>query len=325
MSEDRHPHRPASRIPVRLDIERLRACSRLDPRRALLAVVIDWLVIAAAVGLALRLDHALVTALAVIVIGGRQHALTVIAHDAVHFRFLANRRLNDWVGDLLAAWPVFISVAMFRMIHGPHHRYTGEPGDGNRRSWRTHTPDGRLRRPWVFPKTPAGLVVTLARRAMLVTGAYWIVRGLIAPFVVRRPVHELLARTAYYALAAWLFTTLELWPEFLLLWVLPYCTWHMLIQYARLICEHSGRIGTEPGFTLTRSTLPGPLGRALVLPHHIGYHIGHHWFPSVPWYHLPELHAALREDPAFAAHANVQRSVLASLAQCLQRQPPERS
>jgi fatty acid desaturase len=317
MSADlRHPHRPSAPIPVQIDVERLRECSRIDQPRALLTLLGDWLIIATAIFAALRLDHPLVTALAIVVIGARQHALTVIVHDAAHFRFLANRRLNDWVADLFAAWPVFISVRLFRLVHGPHHRFTGEPGDGNRRGWRTHDEDGQLRPAWVFPKTPLGLVATLVRRALLVAGVIWILRGLLAPFVLRRPIPELLARIAYYGGVAWLTTVLGLWPELLLFWILPCCTWHMFVQYTRLICEHSGRIGDQPGFTLTRSTLPSPLGRLLVLPHHIGYHIEHHWFPSVPWYRLPDLHAALRADPAFAA-ANVQRSVLGSLRQCV--------
>jgi fatty acid desaturase len=319
MSDDasEHPHRPAARIPVRLSVARLRELSHIDRGRALLAVLVDWLIIIAAIAIAVLVDHLLVTALAVLVIGARQHALTVITHDAAHFRFLNNHHLNDWLGDLLAAWPVFISVRLFRIPHGPHHRFIGEDGDGNRRAWRTHTADGQLRREWTYPKSRLGLIATLLRRAALLTGVFWIVRGLIAPFVLRRPAVELLARTAYYVLAVVALTMVDLWPEFLTLWILPHCTWHMAAQYTRLICEHSGRIGAQPGFELTRSTTPGALGRFFVLPHNIGYHLEHHWYPSVPWYNLPQLREALREDPEFLAHANIQHSVRASLRQCL--------
>ncbi len=98
---------------------------------------------------------------------------------------------------------------------------------------------------------------------------------------------------------------------------MPYCTWHIAAQYTRLVCEHSGAIAEHPDFARTRSTMPGWLGRLLVLPHHIGYHLEHHWYPSVPWYNLPRLHRALQRDPAFREHANGQRSVLASLRQCV--------
>jgi fatty acid desaturase len=302
---------------VHVPIATLRALSRIDVPRTLATVALDWLVIAGAIALALGLDHPAATVLAVLVIGGRQHALTVLAHDAVHQRFLPNRRLNDWLGDLLVAWPVFISVCAFRTVHGPHHRFTGEDGDGNRRAWRTHHADGRLTREWTYPKSALGLARTLLRRAAVLTGAFWIVRGLVAPFVLRRPAIELVARLGYFAIVAWVVTWQQWWHEVLVLWLLPYCTWHIFVQYVRLVCEHSGAIAEHPDFARTRSTMPGPLGRLLVLPHHIGHHIEHHWYPSVPWYNLPRLHMALRRDPSFRRHANVQRSVLASLRQCV--------
>jgi fatty acid desaturase len=313
---EEHPDRPHGGVAVHVPIATLRALSRIDVPRALTTVALDWLVIATAITLALRLDHVAVTILAILVIGGRQHALAVIVHDAVHHRFLPDRRLNDWVAELLVAWPIFLSVRAFRTVHGPHHRFTGEAGDGNRRAWRTHRPDGRLTAEWTYPKTPLGLARTLLRRAAVLTGVFWIIRGLVAPFVLRRPPLELLARTAYFVLAAWILTRHAWWHEALVLWLLPYCTWHMAAQYARLVCEHSGSIAEHPAFARTRTTMPGPLGRFFVLPHHIGYHIEHHWYPSVPWYNLPRLHRALRRDATFREHANVQRSVLASLRQC---------
>lgn len=314
-----HPHRPDAGAPLPLPITTLRELSRIDVGRALGTVVLDWLVIALAIGTALRLDHLAVTILAVLVIGARQHALTVIAHDAVHYRFLPQRGLNDWLGDVLVAWPVFLSVRAFRTVHGPHHRFLGEEGDGNRRAWRTHHADGRLTREWTYPKTPLGLAGTVLRRAAVITGVLWIVRGLVAPFVLRRPAVELLARVVYFAVVVGLLAWQQLWHEALVLWIVPYCTWHIAAQYTRLICEHSGAIGEHPHFARTRSTMPGWLGRFFVLPHHIGHHLEHHWYPSVPWYQLPRLHLALQREPLFRHHANVQRSVTASLRQCVRR------
>ncbi len=214
---EEHPDRPHGGVPVHLPIATLRALSRIDVPRALATVVLDWLVIAAAIGVALRFDHPAVTTLAVLVIGGRQHALTVIAHDAVHHRFLPDRRLNDWLGDLLVAWPVFLSVRAFRTVHGPHHRFTGEAGDGNRRAWHTHHADGRLTREWTYPKSALGLVRKLLRRAAVVTGVFWILRGLLAPFVLRFPAVELVVRVAYFAVAAFVASWYGWWHEVLLL------------------------------------------------------------------------------------------------------------
>ncbi len=35
------------------------------------------------------------------------------------------------------------------------------------------------------------------------------------------------------------------------------------------------------------------LGRALLFPHHVNYHLEHHLYPAVPHYHLPRLHRLL--------------------------------
>jgi fatty acid desaturase len=54
-----------------------------------------------------------------------------------------------------------------------------------------------------------------------------------------------------------------------------------------------------------------------ILPCNVGYHLEHHWYPSVPFYRLPELHQALVERQGFRQHAVVRRSVLTSLRECV--------
>src|SRR5207244_1504837 len=145
----------------------------------------------------------------------------------------------------------------------------------------------RLRSEWIYPKSPAAIALLLARRTLLLTGLWWIARGLLSSIRVREPAWMIALRYAFFVAAAAALTALGGWRGFLLYWVVPYCTWHMTIQYARLICEHSAVDSDDPAYRVTRSTLPGPAGRALVLPRHIGYHLAHHLYPSVPFYRLP--------------------------------------
>jgi fatty acid desaturase len=114
-------------------------------------------------------------------------------------------------------------------------------------------------------------------------------------------------------------TRFGLWLEFAMYWVLPYCTWHVAAQYIRLVCEHSAVRSDDPRYGKTRTTIPGPLARFFILPRNIGYHLEHHWYPSVPFYNLPALHARLLERPPFREHAQHTGSILASLAQCIVR------
>ena len=89
---------------------------------------------------------------------------------------------------------------------------------------------------------------------------------------------------AFYAAFAALFTWQGWWLDFLLLWIVPYCTWHIVVQYIRLIAEHSAIESSDSAFGDTRTTIPTLWESLLILPHSIGYHFEHHWYPSVPFY-----------------------------------------
>ena len=67
---------------------------------------------------------------------------------------------------------------------------------------------------------------------------------------------------------------------------------------------------------MTRTTIPTRLESLFILPRNIGYHIEHHWYPSVPFYRLPELHDRLLQVPGYRLSANIKRSVFHSLAEC---------
>lgn len=314
---DEHPHDLEVGTPDRLPSQVVRQLSVLSPGRALLAVAVEWAAIALAIAAFEMTPAPWVYALyipLVIFIGARQHALTVIGHDASHHRFLPGRFLNDGLADLLLQWPMFISVVGFRKFHGAHHRFLGEERDGNRFLWKTHTAEGQLSPEWVYPKTRLQLAGTLVRRAFFFTGLWWMVRGLLGVFVVRSSWANVAARLAYYGAFAALFTWRGWWLDFGLLWLVPFCTWHMAIQYMRLISEHSAVRSADEAFAQTRTTIPRWWEALLILPRNIGYHLEHHWYPSVPFYNLPALHSALMENARFRDNVVLSRSILSSLA-----------
>lgn len=312
----RHPHDLKAGRPERLPTATLRELSKLNPWRALGAVAMEWAGVAAAIA-AFKLTPEpwawLVYVPVVMFIGARQHAMTVIGHDASHYRFLPGKRLNDALGDALLQWPVFISVVGFRKFHGTHHRHLNAPDDGNRFLWKTHNADGSLAPEWRYPKSRGALALKLLRRAFFFTGLRWILRGVLGGFIVRKSWANVFARLLYYAAFAALFTWQGWWLDFLLLWIVPFCTWHIAAQYMRLVAEHSAIDSPDPAFGDTRTTIPTLWESLLILPRNIGYHIEHHWFPSVPFYNLPKLHAHLMERPRFRDNAVISRSLMGSL------------
>jgi len=164
------------------------------------------------------------------------------------------------------------------------------------------------------------LALVLLRRAFFFTGMFWIVRGVVGSFLIPSPHWMLVAKLAFYSGVAGALTVFDAWGGFLLYWLVPFCTWQILVQYVRIICEHSAVESDEEEYSITRTTIPTWLESIFILPRNVGYHLEHHWYPSVPFYRLPELHQQLMAREGFQTHAVVKRSVFASLGECIKPQ-----
>ena len=312
-----HPHNTARTVPERLPAARIKELSQLKPRIAVLWTLGEWAAIGAAITLCTYFWNPLLYVFAVVFIGARQHTLLILGHDASHYRTLPTRWQNDLFANIFLMWPTFASVEGFRKFHGTHHQYTSLPDDGNRHIWYTHDAAGDLAPDWRFPKTRFGLAVVLLRRAAFSTGLFWIVRGLVGSTLMPSPNWMRAARFGFYAVVVATLSYLGLWFQFLLFWIVPFCTWHIAAQYIRLICEHSAVQSDEEEYAITRTTIPTLLERIFILPCNVGYHLEHHWYPSVPFYHLPELHRALMERHGFRQNAVIRHSVFTSLGECV--------
>src|SRR6476620_12634613 len=92
-----HPHNTSRTIPERLPAVTIKELSALEPARALEATAGEWVSIAAAIALCWIFWHPAVYLIAVMLIGARQHALIILAHDASHYRYLPTRWQNEFV------------------------------------------------------------------------------------------------------------------------------------------------------------------------------------------------------------------------------------
>lgn len=313
-----HPHDYDGEVPDRLPPATVRELSRLDPAHAALAIVVEWSAIVAAVALCEALGGGWLYPLTVIFIGARQHALVVLGHDAVHYRLLPIRWLNDAVANLLLWWPCAATNEVFRQSHGAHHRYLGTDRDGNIALWRLRGPDGRPTREWTYPKTPAQLVAKILWRGCGLTGAAMVLVGLLRPLRRVGPVYGLV-RLAVLGAVASAFAAAGRLDLLAYYWLVPLTTWFVASNYIRLICEHSQVRSDHPLYALTRTTLPSWFDLLFIVPRNISYHYEHHIYPSVPFYNLPALHAAMQRLPGYRAHAHVTRGVWRALAECTRR------
>ena len=97
-----------------LDTEILQDLSRRTALPWLRDAVLDWTVIAGALFVAHAFSNPLTWLLALLVIGNRQHALAILGHDGTHFTLSHDRKLNDFLTNLLAFWPIGLTVSGYR-------------------------------------------------------------------------------------------------------------------------------------------------------------------------------------------------------------------
>ena len=112
-----------------LDAAKLKNLQQLESWKTISVLLLDWLVIAAAIGLSEYSASWIVYLAAILCIAGRQHAIASLIHEFSHYRFVLDKKLNDRVGDLLAAWPLLVTVDSYRQNHLQHHQFANTERD----------------------------------------------------------------------------------------------------------------------------------------------------------------------------------------------------
>jgi fatty acid desaturase len=282
--------------------ERLAELTKLSPWRSSAAVVLTFATLAVALGLAWTQFTWWLVVPAVVLIGIQQHALFVLAHDAAHYRLFETRWLNDAVGRFVGTIGG-VSMMSYRVIHRLHHNALYSEVD----------PDIALH--GGYPRGKAYLLKKLARDLAGLTArktfAYFFGNPAInattqqaqRPLDDTSPALREAARRDRWGVVAFhvgapVVALAVGGPvalvKFLVLWTLPLATVLQPILRLRAICEHGAVTDLGSPLTAARTNLVGPLGRLLLFPHHVNYHVEHHLFPAVPHYRLPELHEELK-------------------------------
>jgi fatty acid desaturase len=102
---------------------------RPRPFRWLAAASLDWSFILGAMIGAHWLHHPIGYVAALMVIGNRQHALSLLYHDGGHRLISKKAWLNDFLTIALAGLPLGIPLRGYRDFHFKHHRRVGTDED----------------------------------------------------------------------------------------------------------------------------------------------------------------------------------------------------
>jgi fatty acid desaturase len=297
--------------PIKLSKEELLRLSRLNPFLSVYHIVLEWALIIAAALLCQRFWNPVLYAAVIVFIGARQHALLILMHDGTHFRLFPNRYLNDWIAELLLAWPHLATMRTYRYNHLAHHNYTNSQNDPD---WTRKQGNPE----WLFPQSPLCLIRMFIRDLSGIGGINLIRLG--ASFPTPDSARSKLfahARRAYYLVALTIIAWTSTWEAVLLYWVVPYFTWLIFIMRIRSIAEHFALPGGAAAYGHTRTMRIGILERLLLAPKNVNYHLEHHFFPSVPFFRLPQLHSLLLSKREFAAAAHISDSYLSLWRECV--------
>jgi fatty acid desaturase len=283
--------------------ELIRELTRRSSWRATAAVLEDFVVLAAAIVLALAYwPNPLVLVPAILIIGTRQHALFVITHDAAHYLLYEQRWLNDLVGRLCAMLQG-LSMCTYRVIHRLHHNNLYGALDPDT-ALHGGYPRGRMYLVRKLLKDLSGVTAWktyayfLGGAPALNTATNLAVRPLDDTSVKLRAearsdrnmvIGLHLALLVAFAASGYL-------VQYLVLWVLPLATVVQAILRLRAIAEHGATTDFSSPLTAARTNLGPAWLRWLIFPHNVNYHVEHHLYASVPQYHLPRLHQEMKRQ-----------------------------
>ncbi len=258
-----------------------------------------WGVIALSIGLFALWPNLLTFLLAVVLIGSRQLGLAILMHEAAHNALFRTRALNEFAGEWLCGRPILAELGSYRHYHLTHHRHTQTDMD----------PDLVLSEK--FPTSHASLRRKFIRDLTGQTGVRQLVSQIVMSFrlagdddaiaaATQDAAQAFKARDLWKSLPVFLGVTVAMslagqWWYGLAFWLLPYLTWFQLVLRIRNIAEHGATERSENPLQNVRTTLAGPIARAVVAPYWVNYHLEHHMVMHVPCWRLPALHKALCE------------------------------
>ena len=248
-----------------------------------------WGVIIGAMAMFIYLPNPLTYILAFLLIGSRQHGMSILVHEGAHGILFKNKTLNEFVSKYILAAPYGGDMLSYRKYHLQHHKYAQSELD----------PDLPLSNK--FPVSKASLNRKLFRD---ITGQTFL-RLRIAAFKMNRGETEAIEGSeAFKRSSNWpylianavifgvLFALGHGWL-YLTLWLLPLMTWFFAVLRLRNITEHAMTTFDDNPLTHARTTYTNIIEKIFFGPYWVNYHVEHHVYMFVPCYRLKALNHAM--------------------------------
>lgn len=252
-------------------------------------------------------DSSLIRWSSYVALGYMWMGIVTFMHEGTH-NTLFEREWANWAFGIVAMIPLMVGFVAFKEDHLEHHRYSRTPRD-----------------PDAFTMGKRGALDFILFYAYAVAGVLLSFLHFNLLYPVRKfglkswSIHlfEMVLRVAFvWALVSWALTN-DVLPKTLEVWLVP-ILFFSLFNSARFIAEHYETPWNEGQLLGTRTITSNPLHSYFW--NNINWHIGHHLYPSVPWYNLVELHDLLKPELE-ARGAVVDKSYTAVFLKALLRGP----
>ncbi|MBL4705456.1 MAG: fatty acid desaturase family protein [Flavobacteriales bacterium] len=284
---------------------------RVSTLKGIGSVLFEWMLIIGVVILCETYFYWPIYVVCVVVIGARFLAIGLIMHEAVHQLISPKKGLNDWIAELLCAWPLFISMRSYRIKHLAHHSWLNTDQD----------PDytAKTNPNWQYPMRMKNfLKIILVQFSGL---------GIFESFIVmssaqmktkkkKTPFWYHLLRVLFYATIITSFILAGKGMFLVWYWIIPFATWTQVANRLRRVAEHSGIEGKSKEMQ-TRTTIHGFFGRFLLAPKNISYHNEHHLYPGVPCYFLPKVHQELMRKKVVKENLHISKTYVEVYKDCI--------
>jgi fatty acid desaturase len=254
---------------------------RISDGRNALTVASVWLWVAVVIGGAVWLDNPLGYLAAFLLMGPLYARFAILMHEAAHKLLFTNKRVNDWVGTWLIAYPTWTPISIYRRGHFAHHKEEFGPREPDIAFYGGYRCDRvTLRR-------------RLLRDAVGISG--WknftpLFKALTRP-PGRRVAGSILSVQVVLWAVMWLAT--GRWWIYPLLWWLPWMTQWRVINRLRAIAEHGGLEASPDRRVTTHNVRQSLPARFWFVPYNTGWHLAHHVDMGIPFRNLPAFHAEL--------------------------------
>ncbi len=280
--------------------QEIKELSQLSPWKGYLALFFDYLLLFSLFAIGIAFPKWWVIALLIPFIARTQLALAIIMHDGAHRRLHPQPKVSDFISQAFVAGPILFSSDSYKKNHLLHHKVPLQEED----------PDLSLIAG--YPIGKGSFFRKICRDLFGLSYFKFIHYFLYGQHKRAREVTKekknaskkkqsplflaatiLIPNGLFFALFAYFQRP---WLYFFL-WLLPLMTWLQLFLRIRGIAEHSG-YKPNNNQALCSRTVVNWWQTFFVAPHNVNYHIEHHLYVGIPFYHLPKAHKILKERKA---------------------------